>query len=71
VHVADTVNHSYNGTKTITRAHVHFASEVDEKAIPELLLSLSLFRHLDIKDNPSHTPNVFGIQALNFTCPVQ
>jgi hypothetical protein len=60
--------------KVITRAYVRFAPEVDEKAIPELLLSLSLFRQLDIKYAPvPSSSNVFSssLGFSNITCPVQ
>jgi hypothetical protein len=62
VHANDSLN--FSGIRILTRAHVWFASEVDEKAVPGLLLSLSLFRYLDLKNGSAPTYSSFGTQGM-------
>jgi hypothetical protein len=58
--------------KVITRGHVHFAPDVDEKAVPELLLSLALFKQLDIKYGPNPgSSNPIAWSMMSLSCPVQ
>jgi hypothetical protein len=51
--------------KTLTRAHIHFAPEVNEKVYAQLLLSLSLFKATVLKNaKPSLGEFMTGAGAL-------
>jgi hypothetical protein len=60
---------SYKGKKIVVRAHATFAHDVDDKAIPELLLSLAVFQYID-RNGVGSSYNMWSALCVN-VCPVQ